>query len=226
LAAAAAVTVPKGQRSVLIAHCFVSGGSESESERPLSVGGAGNVSKAAFAPFSYTALGHLHRPQRSADAVHYSGSLMKYSFSEIDHQKSVNVVEIDAQGAAVIDQVPMTPRRDLRMIEGTLKELLKGPGKGESADDYLLVRLQDTHAILDPMGRLREVYPNVLHLERPALERAAMDTGFQPKPGQGDRELFAAFFEQVTGEALTEEQDKAFVELLEELQHAGREVKS
>ena len=223
LAAAAAAEVPEGERSVLVAHCFVAGGAESESERPLSVGGAGSVSAAAFAPFDYVALGHLHRPQRAGPNARYSGSLLKYSFSEVDHAKSVNLVELDAAGAVTVEAVPITPKRDMRLIEGALKDLLAGPAAGESADDYLLVRLTDTHALLDPMGRLREVYPHVLHLERPALERAAQAAPARPREGQGDPELFAAFFEQVTGEALTDEQAQAFAGLLDELRRGERE---
>ena len=117
LAAAAAANVPEAERSILVAHCFVAGGSESESERPLSVGGAGNVSAAAFEPFAYTALGHLHRPQAAGPNARYSGSLLKYSFSEVDHEKSVSLVELDAAGAATVEEVSLTPRRDMRLIE-------------------------------------------------------------------------------------------------------------
>ncbi len=73
-----------GVRSVVIAHAFVLGGEESESERPLSVGGSGAVPCELFQGFDYVALGHLHRPQRAgADHIRYAGSLAKYSFSEI-----------------------------------------------------------------------------------------------------------------------------------------------
>ena len=224
LAAAAAARVPEAERSILVAHCFVAGGAESESERPLSVGGAGSVSAAAFAPFDYVALGHLHRPQPAGPNARYPGSLLKYSFSEIGHEKSVSLVELDAAGTATVEAVPLVPRRDMRMIEGAFKDLLAGPARGESADDYLLVRLTDTRAILDPMGQLRAVYPNVLHLERPALERAAAAPEYRPKEGQGDPELFAAFFEQVTGEAISDEQAKAFAQVLEDLRRAEREA--
>ena len=224
LAAAAADQVPEAERSILVAHCFVAGGGESDSERPLSVGGAGSVSSAAFKPFDYTALGHLHRPQSAGPNARYSGSLLKYSFSEVGHEKSVSLVELDAAGAVSVEAVALKPRRDMRMIEGAFKDLLAGPGEGESADDYLLVRLTDTQAILDPMGQLRAVYPHVLHLERPALERAAQAPRYRPREGQGDPELFASFFEQVTGEPISDEQSKAFNQLLEELGHAERET--
>ena len=156
-------------RSVAVAHCFVTGGEICKSERPLTVGGAENVDASHFEPFSYSALGHLHRPQQVAATVQYSGSLLKYSFSEVAHTKSVTIVDIDHAGNCQTNQVALTPRRELRILDGYLEDILKGPTNGENRDDYLLVRLDDKHAILDAMGKLREVFPNVLHLERPGL---------------------------------------------------------
>jgi len=226
LTAAARAQVPEGERSVCIAHCFAAGAKESDSERPLSVGGTGAVSPKCFDGFSYTALGHLHRPQGMGERVRYAGSLMKYSFSEIGHAKSASVVSIDEKGGVDIIEHPLRPRRDLRMIEGELADLVKGPAPGENPEDFLLVRLTDRKALLDPMGRLREVYPNVLHIERPALEQAAPTALEGRRPEHGDKDLFTAFFEEVTGEALSEEEAAAFVEVYEDLQRAEREAHS
>ena len=93
----------KSSRKVAIAHAFVTGGHTSESERDLQVGGTGDVAAQVFDPFVYTALGHLHRPQwidakRRGEAIRYSGSLLPYSFSEIDQPKSVTLVELGAEG--------------------------------------------------------------------------------------------------------------------------------
>lgn len=222
----AAARVPADERSVCVAHCFVTGGAESESERPLSVGGAAAVSAECFAGFSYTALGHLHRPQAIGERIHYAGSLLKYSFSEIPHLKSVNLVELDARGAASVERLPLAPRRDLRLVEGTLAALLEGPAPGECPEDFLLVRLSDPGALLDPMGRLREIYPHVLHIERPALMRAAGNALQVRQHAGGERELFAAFFEQVTGAPLSESQGAAFDEVLGEVMRQDREAHS
>ncbi|MFU8896999.1 MAG: exonuclease SbcCD subunit D, partial [Gammaproteobacteria bacterium] len=223
LTQAARAALPAGERSVCVAHCFVAGGAESESERPLSVGGAAAVPADCFSGFSYTALGHLHRPQGIGERIHYAGSLLKYSFSEIPHLKSANLVELDREGTPSIERVPLTPRRDLRLLEGELATLLAGPAAGENAEDFLLVRLADTHELLDPMGRLREIYPNVLHIERPALERAADQALRAHRSAGGDPELFAAFFEQVTGAPLGEQQAAAFREVYDEVLRGSRE---
>jgi len=69
--------------AVLIAHCFLDGFRRCESERPLSIGGVETVPAECFDGFDYVALGHLHGPQaRSAQHLRYSGSILKYSFSE------------------------------------------------------------------------------------------------------------------------------------------------
>jgi exonuclease SbcD len=204
----------------------VAGGLESESERPLSVGGASTVNAACFDGFHYVALGHLHRPQTAGDdRIHYAGSLLKYSFSEVDHIKSVNLVEMDAAGDCQVERISLTPRRDVRRIEGYLADILKGPDAGEHRDDYIMVTLLDTGAILDAMGKLREVYPNVLHIERPFLMTGGQVRGPHTDHRQlNESDLFSQFFSQITGENLTEEQSAALASILDGLRRRQREA--
>lgn len=216
----------QGLRSIIMAHAFVMGGEESESERPLSVGGTGAVDVACFDGFDYVALGHLHRPQRAgSNRVRYSGSLLKYSFSEANHAKSVQVVEMDESGTCRAESIGLTPRRDIRRIEGLLSDLLEGPGPGESHEDYVMVTLLDEGAILDPMGKIREVYPNALHIERAFLASA------ETAPGQrvdhkrmSEADLFAQFFEQVEEQPITEAQAAEFASVVDAMRQAEREA--
>ncbi len=213
-----------GRPSVVIAHCFLAGGEVSESERPLSIGGADQVSPEHFKDFSYAALGHLHGPQyRGAEHIRYSGSPLKYSFSEERQRKAVTLVELDASGKASIEQIPLQPLRDMRVIEGALDELLARGKNDPHREDYLLVRLSDTHAILDVMNKLREVYPNVLHLERPGLmsrsERMELN---RERLKRGELAMFEDFFSQVTGETLSPEQERVVVKTLETLIREGQ----
>jgi len=193
---------------VVIAHCFLAGGEVSESERPLSIGGAEHVASQHFNDFSYTALGHLHGPQfRGTQQIRYSGSPLKYSFSEEHQRKAVTLVELDAHGKASVEQIPLLPLHDMRTLEGSLTELLEGGVNDPQREDYLLVRLTDTHAILDVMSKLREVYPNVLHLERPGL--MARGEGLEvsrDRLKKGELAMFEDFFGQVSGEVLSEQQ--------------------
>jgi exonuclease SbcD len=188
---------------VVVAHAFVTGAQPSESERPLSVGGSGEVSRSVFDGFDYVALGHLHRPQRVGERVRYAGSLLKYSFDEAEHRKSVSVVDLDATGAASVETVQLPVRRDLVRLTGAFDELMERPDAADYADAYVEAVLTDTGPVLDPMQKLRAVYPNILSLRReagPARTRVrdSLDVG-----GMSTRDLFAAFYAEATGEPLS-----------------------
>ncbi|MBU2511165.1 exonuclease SbcCD subunit D [bacterium] len=214
-----------GHRSVVLSHVFLDGGETSESERPLSIGGLDQVSADHFSFFNYAALGHLHgRQHKGTQTIRYSGSILKYSFSEEHHQKGITLVDMDEKGICSLEHVLLTPKRDMRVLEGTLENLLERGKSDLYNEDYLLIRLTDTHAILDIMSKLREVYPNVLHLERPGL----MGTGNQPSLHRdhlkrGEMSMFRDFFKQISGEELNPEQ-AAIVEETMEMIHGEEEA--
>lgn len=215
-------------RQVLVAHAFIAGGIESESERPISVGGSGTVPAAVFQDFHYIALGHLHAPHHvEMHKVRYAGSPLKYSFSEVRHNKSVTLVDLRADGELHhLEEIPLTPLRDLRKIEGSLEQILQSKPDPRHRDDYLLVELADTGALLDPMGRLRDIFPNVLLIERPALEHqggeGADTTLTREDLKQDEVTLFKAFYQQVTGTDLDEEQQRSFSGIVEGIHHEAR----
>ena len=154
------------RRSVLVAHQFVTGAVRSDSEE-VSVGGLDNVDAAVFAPFSYVALGHIHRPQNiGSPRVRYSGTPLKYSFSEAADGKSVTMAELDGKGEVSLRTVPLTPKRDLREVKGTYEELMKKENyEGTATEDYLHIVLTDEEDVPDAMRKLKTVYPNVLRLD-------------------------------------------------------------
>ena len=114
-------SVPQGARTVCIAHAFVAGGVAGDSERPLSIGGTDQVTSSLFAPFTYTALGHLHGPQKvTSDTIRYAGSLLKYSFGEAD--------SIKGQSSPILGQTQVdlafrdfAPRHDVRIVSGSFE---------------------------------------------------------------------------------------------------------
>lgn len=186
---------PKGMRSVLLTHCFVAGGEKTDSERPLMIGGGGVVDPGLFDSFDYSALGHLHRPQRISRAQ-YSGSILKYSASEAGHEKSVCVVEMNEAGACKVEARMFSPRRDLRVVEGLFDDI----SKGMPSEDYVHVILRDKQPILDAAGRLRRVYPNLLGVERPEERLGDGRTEATAMAKLSEDELFQVFFERVSGE--------------------------
>ncbi|HEY8034490.1 MAG TPA: exonuclease SbcCD subunit D [Methylobacter sp.] len=204
--------------SVLISHCFIDGGDESDSERPLSIGGADRVNYEPFVAFDYVALGHLHSPQHKGEShIRYSGSILKYSFSEQRQNKGVTLVEMDNTGIKSTTHLPLMPLRDMRIVEGELNTILEQGKVDPNNEDYLLVRLTDRHAILDPMGKLRQVYPNVLHLEKPGMLEMSDQQLSRDKLKCGELEMFRDFFEQVHGQGLTPEQDEAIKKTIAEI---------
>ncbi len=208
----------QGLPKVVISHCFLDGGSESESERPLSMGGADKISPKLFEDFDYVALGHLHGPQyKGGEHIRYSGSLLKYSFSEQHQNKSVTLVELD-DGKASYQLLPIKMTRDVRIIEGELAELLAQGLDCPRRADYLMVRLLDKNAILDAMGKLRSVYPNVLHLERTGLMAQSDELNISADHiKKGELDMFSDFFSQVSGEALNDAQKQTLVTLIDKL---------
>ena len=217
-------TFDPSQHHVLLSHCFVDGAMESESERPLSIGGSDRVNHEHFLPFDYVALGHLHQPQKKGrDSIRYSGSLMKYSFSEQHQKKGMTLVTFDQQGFVSSESIPLISPHDMRIIEGELEEIIAKAADDPRPNDYLLVRLTDKHAILDPMEKLRQVYPNVLHIEKPGM-LIGMD---QPVASQrlkrSEVDMFADFFQEAQQSELTPAQSEAIAAVVQELKQGDRE---
>ncbi len=215
-----------GVRHVLVGHAFVTGATATESsERALSVGGTGQVSAGVFDGFDYVALGHLHRPQDVVrDRVRYAGSLLKYSFEEADHVKSVTVVDVAADGSVSVAEEPIAARHDLHRVEGSFAEIMASVPDPEVACGYVEIVLTDDEPVIEPMRRLRELYPNALSLRRPAAEYAALDgPGVTALKERTTPDLFGEFFEEVTGEPMSPEQSGELARAVEAVERAGRE---
>ncbi|TGB04592.1 exonuclease SbcCD subunit D [Halobacillus salinus] len=214
------------ERHVWVGHAFLAGGMESESEERLSmIGGSPYVDARLYHDFTYVALGHLHQPQRvTKDTIRYSGSLLKYSFSEANHKKSVAAIQLDNSGVASIEQIPLTPERDFEVVEGYFEELLGGEA-ADNPSNYLHVRLLDDGQLLDPMGKLRKVYPNVLHLERVQLHaKSNLEELEQVKERQkrSPEELFQSFYEDMKGEEMPENRKEILEEAIQQLRESER----
>ncbi|OZU89663.1 exonuclease sbcCD subunit D [Virgibacillus indicus] len=209
-------------RHVFVGHAFVTPFGEeeentSDSERPLSIGGAEYVDAHHFSPFHYTALGHLHQAHHVLDeTIRYSGSILKYSISEENHKKGYHIVEMDAAGEVSLEKKLLAPRRDIRTVETTLEDLLNQPIN----EDYVFVRLLDEAPVLSPMEKVRSVYPNAMHVERKnhSLSPMSNESGKTVNRSKmSDLELFKAFYKEVKGEEVTEETEGIFKEVLDEL---------
>lgn len=199
--------VPKQMRSIAISHAFVMGGEVGGSERTLSVGGSEQVSPHVFKNFHYTALGHLHGPQRmGADHIRYSGSPLKYSFDEHGQKKSFTIIDMDTKGKVDISTIPVEAKRDVVILEGYFEDLLNNTAlQKKHKDDYVQARLLDTMPIMDGMAKLRQVYNRCMTIDLVGRVAAPIgDMGDAVFKELNERELFNQFAETVWKEPLTE----------------------
>lgn len=217
----ARLKIPFDKRNVVVAHAFLTGGIESEASERKFVGGAANVDAKVFSACDYVALGHLHRPQKiSAENIRYAGSPLKYSFDEANHNKSVTLVEIGAEGFIGAEKIPLTPRRDLIVVEGKFNELINRP----TVTDYAQIILSDDAYIYET-EILRDAFPNFLDIKRKDHLRSYDDA-----PARNFRkedpvsEQFAKFFEEVTTSPLNDDEKSAFEEFLREIEREEREA--
>ena len=222
--ASARAQIPTTARSVAVAHAFVIGGQVSESEHALSVGGSDQVSAEHFAAYSYTALGHLHAPQRAgAEHIRYSGSLLKYSFDEAHQKKGVELVELDGDGTATHTFYPLTPRHDVRIVKGTMAEIVSDGFDPIPHDDYICVELLDTDAVLAAHEKLRKIYPNLFTITRPNINVNRLSSAERSyERGKSDLHLFADFFTEMTSEQLSEAEKNELVRVIDSLEQEAR----
>ena len=158
-------------RNVALTHQFVTyGGTQPDrTDSELSLGGVDNVDVGVFDAFDYVAIGHVHRPQRiGRDTARYSGSLLKYSASEVDHPKSAPLVTLGEKGSVDIELIPLEPLHDMRRIRGPLADLVSDETVAELSqsdrENYLHVVLTDAFPPVDALSTLRSVYQNVMSI--------------------------------------------------------------
>ena len=218
------------ERNILITHGYVRGVEDielSDSERPLSIGGTDYVNVEHFNRFHYTALGHLHGPQKvGSERVRYSGSLMKYSFSEVRQKKSITIVNLDEKGNITTELRGLVPLRDMRVIKGELKNLLDPVVYMDTnIDDYINVILTDEGELIDPIGKLRAVYKNVMQITRENRQGqgklAETEYGMDYR-NKSKVELFKDFYQHITDVELGEDKVGIIENIIEEIEKGER----
>ncbi len=198
----------KSAKNILIAHQFVTGAVRCDSEE-VSVGGLDNVDASVFDDFDYVALGHIHGKQTiGRETVRYSGTPLKYSFSEKDHKKSITVVNVDAGGVSV-SEIPLKPLHDLREIRGTYEELTARDNyAGTNTDDYIHAVLTDENDVVNAFGKLQTIYPNLMKLSydnaRTREQRDVSDA--VDVENRTPLELFEEFYEKQNNAPMSKEQ--------------------
>lgn len=206
--------IDESKCNILIAHQFVAGKGDdpmlggSESLGTVSVGTVEKIGYDCFDNFDYVALGHIHSPQQvGRKEVRYSGSPLKYSLSEVDNDKSVPIISIEAGKVSDIELLPLKPLRDMRHLRGNIKDLLDSDNVTET-DDFIYATLTDEDIVNDAMSIFQQVYPNTVkidydnshtkEIEQVDITRIAKDRSFE--------DLINDFYEQMYGVDISDEE--------------------
>lgn len=213
--------ISSDDRNLLVAHQLVTGARRCDSE-DISIGGIDNVDAALFDAFDYVALGHIHGPQSvTRDTVRYAGTLLKYSFSECHHKKSITLVELREKGNVTVEEIPVRPLHDMRQIRGTYDTLMSYDFYRDSdREDYLHVALTDEDEIPEAMGRLRTVYPNIMKLEydnRRTKKMEQIQGAEEEREEKSPLDYFGEFYEKQNNQAMTEAQRQLVDRLVERI---------
>lgn len=217
------IPIVEEERNILVTHHFVTNlGTEpeqSDSETRISIGGADNVDVSVFKDFDYVALGHIHGPQRiGRDTVRYAGSPLKYSFSEVFHKKSITIIDLKEKGNINISTKELKPFHDLRKVKGRLEDLMSEEIYSlADTTDYLQVTLTNQEELIDPMGTLRSVYPNVMQLilEKNIRKQELTSTKVNDLKSKSTLEIYKEFYEAVTDQVFDDKREKVMEKLIE-----------
>lgn len=208
------------QRNILVAHQYFNGGERCDGEDVL--GGLDEVDVEIVKDFDYVALGHLHRPQYvQYPYVRYSGSPLKYSFSEVDNKKSVSIIELNTKGNMVIRERDLVPLHDWADLRGTYDELMSEAfygGKGYE-NQYVRLTLTDEDEVVDAMNKLRNIYPlaMVLQYDNTRTRHTQEIVEAENVENKSPMELVSEFFEKQNGQPMNEAQSELVTNLINEI---------
>ena len=212
------------ERNILVTHQFVTGAKRSESE-DISVGGTDNVDVSVFDGFDYVALGHIHGPQKiGRETVRYCGTPLKYSFSEIHHEKSVTIVEMKEKGNVEIRTRKLEPLRDWCEIKGTYMKLTeKLYYENLDRESYMHVTLTDEEDIPEAVRKLQVIYPNLMKLDYDN-QRTRGKSSFAEIEEVEEKtpyDIFEELYEKQNNQPMSEEQTQLIQNLVEQIWEGG-----
>lgn len=217
--------IDQEETNILLTHQFVTAGKEkpeSSDSETSNLGGIDNIDFRIFDDFDYVALGHIHKPQAMGrEMVRYAGSILKYSFSEATINKKATILTIDENKKISLSYHPLEPMRDMREIKCSLNELLKKECEIGNEQDYMHVILTDEEQILDAIGKVRTIYPNVMQISfanrRHMKEFEVVKMREDQISDQNPMELFEEFYKMQNHIDLDEKRAKLALSVFEEV---------
>ena len=212
--------IDMSKTNILVAHTFVSGGLETDSEREISVGTVENVAVEIFEKFDYVALGHLHNPNAiKEERIKYSGSPMAYSFSEATQTKGMRLVELTKE-IFTEEFISLEQKRKLYNISTTYEEVFTKVFQQnfDCKNDYFSMELSGMEGVTDPLPRIKEYYPNTLILKQKRNNNSASEIKFDKEMlTKSPLELIEGFYNEQTGSELTVGQKRVLVNIIDKV---------
>lgn len=212
--------IDMNRTNILVAHTFVSGGLETDSEREISVGTVENVAVEIFEKFDYVALGHLHNPNAiKEERIKYSGSPMAYSFSEATQTKGMRLVELTKE-IFTEEFISLEQKRKLHNISTTYEEVFTKVFQQnfDCKNDYFSMELSGMEGVTDPLPRIKEYYPNTLILKQKRNNNSDSEIKFDKEMfTKSPLELIEGFYSEQTGSELTVGQKRVLVNIIDKV---------
>ena len=206
--------------NILVAHTFVSGGLETDSEREISVGTVENVAVEIFEKFDYVALGHLHNPNAiKEERIKYSGSPMAYSFSEATQTKGMRLVELTKE-IYTEEFISLEQKRKLHNISARYEEVFTKEFQQnfDCKNDYFSMELSGLEGVTDPLPRIKEYYPNTLILKQKRNNNSDIEMKLDKEMlTKSPLELIEGFYSEQTGSELTVGQKQVLVNIIDKV---------
>ncbi len=191
----------KSKINIAVSHSYVSGGEVTDSDKTILIGGVNKVSDSIFEKFNYTALGHLHKSQTLKGKIRYSGSPVKFSFSEANTQKSVTLIDT---ATMEIKEIALTPKTDMRVLKGTLKELRELSSADVNTSDLIKIEIKDEYAHMEIYNGFKNIYPNLLLFEGKSYSGNVGNSSIsmEKMADFSITDIMCRFYEESTGESI------------------------
>lgn len=213
------LNVNYAERNVIVAHQNIMSAEHCESEETV-IGGLDAVSADLFSAFDYVALGHLHKMQNIKPNVHFSGTPLKYSVSELNNEKTLSIIELNEKGNIGFDAIPLKPKRDIRQIRGTFSQIVQmSANDTNNPEDFIDIILTDENEILDAIDTLRSIYPNILKItyDNSSTQNSAKLEDLKTSKIEKPAALFEEFYKNRSGSELDENQKKYITVLIDSI---------
>ncbi|HHU6749793.1 TPA: exonuclease subunit SbcD [Staphylococcus pseudintermedius] len=202
--------------NILVGHFTLTGAPKSDSERDITIGTIEAVSPQFLLDFDAVMLGHIHHPFASQyQNVVYSGSLLQYSFSEVQQAKGVRLFHIEPDQAMRQSFIPLRPARELEVVEASFDDVMNGRFKRKSDDSYFHFNVEQLTHVKDPMQKLKQIYPNTLSLTQQTQLSSYQSKVLTDVKKLSPLDIVDQFYSEMTTDTLSETQKSNVIQLLE-----------